>query len=111
MLEIVTEGELNVLLRRRSGHTQVTQAIVLCNTLVFYRAAEKETTIHSEPVLITEPEYCFLLRKRAGLTQQSVAYSLGKSRWWVNQMERGLADCTELLKYWEDRNGRNTNIV
>lgn len=45
-------------------------------------------------------ERCLLLRRRARLTQEEVAEHMGRSRWWVNQMERGEAPCDELLEHW-----------
>lgn len=46
-------------------------------------------------------ERCFLYRRRAGFTQARVARELGCCRWWLNQMERGVAPVDDLICYWE----------
>ena len=46
-------------------------------------------------------ERCLLYRRRAGTSQAEIARDLGRSRWQVNQMERGEIPCDELLSYWE----------
>jgi hypothetical protein len=45
-------------------------------------------------------EHCLLLRRRAGYTQDRVATDIGCCRWWMNQMERGLVPCNQLVEYW-----------
>ncbi len=46
-------------------------------------------------------ERCLLYRRRAGTSQAEIARDLGRSRWQINQMERGEIPCDELLSYWE----------
>ncbi len=50
---------------------------------------------------LTESERCLLYRRRLGWTQALVAYTMGRSRWWINLMERDLVPCNELIAYWE----------
>ncbi len=46
-------------------------------------------------------EKCLIYRRRVMMSQGDVALKLGRSRWWINQMERGVVPCAELLSYWE----------
>ena len=50
---------------------------------------------------LTKAERCLLYRRRLGWTQTEVARLMGRSRWWVNLMERDLVSCEELIAYWE----------
>ena len=46
-------------------------------------------------------EKCLVYRRRADMSQSEVALGLGRSRYWITQMERGVVACDELLSYWE----------
>ncbi len=50
---------------------------------------------------LTEAERCLLYRRRLGWTQGEIAGLIGRSRWWINLMERDLVPCKELIAYWE----------
>lgn len=60
-------------------------------------------TPYSKLLPIHPHEICFLMRRRAGIKQKDLAKTLGVSRYWVNAMERGSADCTALVNYWTER--------
>jgi transcriptional regulator with XRE-family HTH domain len=46
-------------------------------------------------------ERCFIMRRRCNKTQQEVAADMGICRYWLNRMELGETDCTDLACYWE----------
>ncbi len=50
---------------------------------------------------LTNVERCILYRRRLGWTQDYVSFMMGRSRAWVNMMERGQIPCRELLDFWE----------
>ncbi len=50
---------------------------------------------------LTNVERCILYRRRLGWTQDCVSSMMGRSRAWVNMMERGQIPCRELLDFWE----------
>ena len=54
-------------------------------------------------------ERCLLYRRRAKLSQDEVARGLGRSRWWVNQMERGVVRCDEIV--YDRRNERDSEVI
>lgn len=41
-------------------------------------------------------------RRRKGMTQRELANEIGVSRQWVNRMERGLEDDSQLDDFWSD---------
>jgi len=43
-----------------------------------------------------------VLRKRSGKAQKEIAAEMRRSRMWVVLMERGDANPTELLRYWNE---------
>lgn len=46
-------------------------------------------------------EKCTITRRRAEMTQDQLAEELKVSRFWINQMETGQADCQSLCNYWK----------
>lgn len=48
-------------------------------------------------------EQCTIYRRYFGLSQSEAAKQYGCSRWWFNQMERGLQKHDRLLKFWEEQ--------
>lgn len=49
---------------------------------------------------LSDQELCVVHRKRSGMTQRQVAKEIGISRYWVNCLEQGHGDITELARYW-----------
>ena len=99
-------GESLVINRRRSEQpeTQDQASERLGTTCFTYgkweRDVEKAPT-RGPVVRLRLYERCLLYRRRAAVSQAEVARELGRSRWWINQMERGVVSCAELLSYWE----------
>ena len=102
-LGLLSCGERLVVDRRRRLETQVVAAVRHNTSSFIYGRWERDyqegPLIRSFPLRMCER--CLLYRRRLGWSQDSVAFQLGRSRWWVNQMERGLVPCEELLSYWE----------
>ncbi len=100
----LSRGERLITDRRRRKETQTAAAARLDTNPFTYgqweRDADEGPSITSVQPLRMH-ERCLLYRRRAGKHQFEVARGLGRSRWWVNQMERGLVPCEELLSYWE----------
>ncbi len=107
--DYLTTGEMLLLTRRRWFKNQLEMAQMLKTSLSAYRDMEHDRAGPSEFAEaamsgfgeIRHHERCFMYRRRCQKTQREVAADMGVSRLWVNRMERGLADCTELLCYWE----------
>jgi transcriptional regulator with XRE-family HTH domain len=104
-LENLTKGERLVLDRRRREERQAASAARLGVSLSRYSLWERDKMTERAPLVkighLTPAERCLLRRRREGWTQEEVAAKVGVCRWWLNQMEQGKVDCTELLKYWE----------
>lgn len=107
-LQHLTRGERLLLDRRRRGERQKEAAARLGVSLSKYAAWETDRAKEGEtgiPVVeirsIKAHERCLLYRRRAGFTQEKVARDMGICRWWLNQMEQGKVDCTDLVCYWE----------
>lgn len=106
-LGALTEGERLVVWRARQGHSQDEAAYVKGVSRKTY--GEWERDARPIPRLkkasrirrLETHERCMLYRRRAGRTQGEVAAELGRSRYWIGQMELGAQDCDELLWYWE----------
>ncbi len=93
-------GERLITDRRRRKETQVGAAKRLETTSFIYGRWERDygpgpLTRSVQPLRIYER--CLLYRRRTGKSQIQVARQLGRSRWWVNQMERGKQSCQELV--------------
>lgn len=102
----LSPGEILYLYRTRREKNQVEMAAYFSCGVDVYRAWEAGVREHDVPILPSEPmpylsEYCAILRRRYGFTQRELGMRIGKTRVWVNRMERGLEDCTTLLKFWE----------
>ena len=99
----LTDGEQLFLRRRREGWNQAQAAAHMQVTIDQYRLKEHDELKIDSP-LWPEPtgaEKCVIYRRRAGMTQKDVAAAIGRSRLWVNRMERGLEDATPLVCFWE----------
>ncbi len=96
-------GERLVIERRRRKETQVKAAERFDVTPFVYGQWERDKVEGPQPPTfqLTQAEQCLLYRRRLGWTQDAVAYIMGLSRTWVNQMERGLIPCKDLIEYWE----------
>ncbi len=97
-------GERLIIDRRRRKETQAVAAKRLYTTPFIYGQWERDEdegpSIRSVRPLRMH-EKCLLYRRRNGMSQDQVAREADRSRWWLNQMERGLVPCKELLTYWE----------
>ena len=106
---MLTEGETLLIQRRRAGLSQKVMGDKFDINRHIYgkRERDQETANMVESILGIEDlctqERCVIYRKRAGLTQREVASLLGLSRYWLNQKEIGRVDCSDLLKFWEQR--------
>jgi DNA-binding XRE family transcriptional regulator len=72
-------------------------------TIAEYGRVERGDThsINEDPPSLADHELALLYRRRAKATQAEMAEWLDCSRYWINLMETGKADCTMLLWYWE----------
>ncbi len=103
-LEQLTIGERLLIDRRRRGETQTSAAVR--HRVSYFMYGKWERDIVDCPTFIvlkklSAAERCLLYRRRSGQTQAAVAEDLNRCRRWINQMERGEVDCTELVCYWE----------
>jgi DNA-binding XRE family transcriptional regulator len=103
-LGLLSCGERLITDRRRRKETQASAAKRLDTTPFIYGRWERDDD-DGPSIRSVRPlqmyERCLLYRRRAGTSQEKVARQLGRSRWWINKMERGLVPCEELLSYWE----------
>jgi DNA-binding XRE family transcriptional regulator len=102
----LTDGERFLLDRRRRKETQIQAAKRHGVSRGIYSVVERDVflpeTLKPPKLDRIEPhERCLLYRRRANCTQAQVAKDLEYCRWWVNQMERGVAPVDILLWYWE----------
>ena len=102
----LSNGERLLLNRRRGGESQREAAECFETTLFIYGQWERDVVTGPRPSRLdgrsVEPhERCLLYRRRLGDSQELIASVLGRCRWWVNLMERGLVPCDELIGYWE----------
>lgn len=101
----LTDGEKLCIQRRREGRTQEYMAFVNRIHRNTYNRQEKMANVVMltvpDPKDLTDNEKCFLLRRRAELTQTDLGEITGFSRFWINQMEIGEADCSPLSSYWK----------
>ena len=102
-LERLSNSETQLIRRRRRGESQLQAARRLGLSHSMYSKWERGLVdCPRERVLpLKAHERCLLYRRRANVTQEDVAQDLRCCRWWVNRMEHGEADCTELCSYWE----------
>lgn len=107
-LEKLTVGERLAVQRRRFGERQKAAAQRHGVSHTRYSRWERgieqpgPDVVKSLKIGQLKPhEYCFLYRRRAGFTQERVAGEMKVCRYWLNRMELGEADCTDLLCYWE----------
>ena len=106
----LTIGERLLLRRKQLGETQAQAATRYKVSTKEYRLWERRdegsAPTPQYPMIrhlsgLDPHERCLIHRRRARLTQAQVAELMGLCRWWVNQMERGVAPCDELVHYWE----------
>lgn len=107
-LERLTDGERLVVHRRRLKERQRASALRLGVSHTRYSRWERGLEDPGQDVVgsikigqLKPHEYCFLYRRRAGWTQERVATEMGVCRYWLNRMELGEADCSDLLEFWE----------
>lgn len=99
---VLTLGEQLLISRRRKGQTQAERAAasgVTVSVLAAWEHGKGQPTSHRpRPLQLTDSEECLIRRRRARKTQDDVANELGVCRWWINRMEAGGADCSDLLR-------------
>jgi transcriptional regulator with XRE-family HTH domain len=103
-LKSLTPAEKLLLERRRKNQTQREAAARHKVSYSRYGLWECNKITEVPKVIIKEVkphERCLLYRRRANFTQARVAGEMKICRWWLNQMERGEIDCSDLIKYWE----------
>lgn len=107
---MLSGGEILLIHRRRVGLSQKGMGKKYDISRHIYGKRERDDHAvydmiddHIEFEDLKPPEKCVIYRKRADLTQLEVAILLGLSRYWINQKEQGQADCSDLLKFWEQR--------
>lgn len=100
----LTNGERLAIDRRRRGERQRAAAQRHEVALSRYSRWERDMDPTAPKVRVgtLKPhERCYLYRRRTGKTQMEVAKDLGVCRYWLNRMELGEVDCTDLACYWE----------
>ena len=106
----LTDPEKLFLWRRRNGHTQAKAAKRCKVPMDQYVQAERGKDDDAQRLVrvakvklgrLEDHERCVVHRRRAKLTIRELAERLGRSRWWINQMELGYAPCEELLAFWK----------
>lgn len=99
----LTRGEKLVLLRRRNGWSMTQAAKKQRVPLSEYRLWELDQG-KNIPVVkldkVKDGELCYIARRREGLSLAQIAKKLRCCRWWVSQMESGVAPVTRLAEYW-----------
>lgn len=101
------KGERLVLMRHRSGISQEDAAKKMRVGRFIYGAWERgEVPEKMMPTVklfrrVTELERLMLYRKRSHMTQRRLAMYIGVSRYWLNLMENGGADCAKLKEFWD----------
>lgn len=112
---LITPGEQITIWRRRENLSQRDISLLLGVPLadvpkfeqdqLSWDAAKFPVVMPYEQLLPIRPyETCFLMRKRANMQQKELAQLLGVSRYWLNIMERGKAECSQLIQFWIERN-------
>ena len=105
----LTSGERLYLARFRQRVGQKVAASWYGVGLYTYRLweadEEAETTTFDPPGIghVTEAEEFVILRRRSGLTVAQICEKIGVSRWWLRQMETGVAPLDRLRQFWETR--------
>lgn len=99
-------GECLLLTRRRAGESQEQFARKFGIARNFYGKLERDEEFRREmtvptPENLTKEEVCLILRRRSGKTQRECAEEIGKTRFWVNVMERGRVPSSYLQKLWK----------
>jgi len=101
----LSSGERLIVDRRRRKETQGVAAKRLCVNAFVYGQWERDDRDDGPLIRSVTPlkrhERCLLYRRRRGMSQIEVAHQLALSRWWLNQMERGIQPCDKLIHYWE----------
>lgn len=109
-LERLSDGERLLIDRRRHGETQAQAAGRHGLRPFLYGQCERDSAPAGTKISVPTDksllplathERCMLYRRRAGYTQARVARELKVCRWWLNQMERGVVPCDDLICYWE----------
>lgn len=104
----LTTAERLVIDRRRRDETQAQAAARHGVSIGRYAAWEAETVIVPADVRadvgrlgqVRPFERCLIMRRRRGWTIPQVARAVGRSPYWVQEMEAGRAPVTDLLSYW-----------
>lgn len=99
----ITTGEKLQIARRREEltHDQVAEQYKVPGWL--YAQWERDQREGAPAVSVgrlSKHEMAYLLRRRHGMTQAALTKEMGRCRYSVNMMERGLADATTLFEYW-----------
>lgn len=100
----LTRGERLTIDRRRRGERQRAAAARHGVALSRYSRWERDLDPKAPSVRVgtlKAHERCYLMRRRCGKTQEAIAADMGICRYWLNRMELGEADCTDLACYWE----------
>ncbi len=99
----VTVGEWRRLTRRRLDETQSFMAKHMGISRVAYIEWELDADKYDgyEWDTLTVNEVLFLYRHRSKLSQKEVGDAIGRSSYWVREMEAGRQDCSTLVDYWE----------
>ncbi len=106
-LNDLTIGERLLLERRRNGESQCLAA--MRHGVSRYRYRLWEADKDDGPIVplraLRVYEACLVLRRRNGAHLYEIAAEAGISRWWLCQMEYGLAPPDRLVAFWVARNG------
>lgn len=112
MKDTLYEFERLLIQRKRKKQTQAEMADELkVSRLVYGKMERGEIEVD---VNIIAPrninklhpyEACMIWRRRIGLTQEDIANSINRCRYWVRLMESGEAPCQELIEYWGNKHG------
>lgn len=103
-VEPIAPHEAIKIWRRRYDLSQEQAAQILGTTRDIYQLWERGTVQGPDPGITDyKPhELCFILRKRyKQFTGGQIADSIGVSRQWVSQMERGAVSPERLVAYWD----------
>lgn len=101
-----TPAELLLIARRRLKETQIDSAHRHDVSARSYIQWERGVVDIPFPVTLshvpTVVEKLLVLRRRHNLKQADLADKIGCCRWWLNQMERGIAPVGDLLNFWKN---------
>lgn len=103
----LSKGEKALIFRRRNYISQKEMAERLGMKRRVYSEAENSNSldISGDVVYVgdLEPnEICLILRRRKQMTQRECAEKMGITRFWYNQMEKGVAPSYRLEEFWNE---------